>query len=141
MPTQFFIGAGLKMMRPEDKFYQGANTSPQTADLGGIILRCFRSGPGDGRARAFLNGGAGDAAFELVRIAAGKLDLAALHFADFTQDKGLSFQVLLFCDGAFFQFYLKVEKFFFERSVVCPLLFRHLEQGAHNEVPAGEGRE
>ena len=66
--------------------------------------------PGDGRAGAFLDGGAGDAAFKLVRIAAGKLDLAALHFADLTQDGRFGFKVLLFSDGAFFQFDLKVQE-------------------------------
>src|SRR6267142_5289631 len=52
--------------------------------------------PGDGRARAFLDGGAGDAGFKLVRIAAGKLNLAPLNFADLAQDKGFSLKVLLF---------------------------------------------
>src|SRR6478672_1912182 len=106
-----------------------------------LFFAAFLRVPSDGRTRAFLDSGAGDAAFKLVRIASGKLDLAALHLADLAQDKGFSLKVLLFRDGAFFQLDLQVEKFFFERSIVCPLLFSHLEQGAHDEIPAGEGRE
>src|SRR5580765_3516903 len=97
--------------------------------------------PGDGRARAFLDGGAGDAAHKLVRITAGQLNVAALDFANLAQDGGFGLQILVFSDGAFFQLDLKVKKLLFERGVVCPLLFSHLEQSAHNEVPSGEGRQ
>jgi hypothetical protein len=90
-------------------YLSATQTFPGQWDWTSLFFVALVRVPGDGCARAFLNGGAGDAACKLVRIAAGKLDLAALHFANLTQDKGFRFQVLLFSNRAFFQFDLKVK--------------------------------
>jgi hypothetical protein len=53
---------------------------------GGLFFVALVGVPGDGGARAFLDVGAGDAGFKLVRIASGKFDFAALDFPDFAED-------------------------------------------------------
>src|SRR5262249_54456055 len=97
--------------------------------------------PGDGGTGTFLHGGAGDAAFKGVRVAASQFNLAALDLADLAQYGGLGCNVLFFSDRSVFQLDLKIEQLLLGRSIVRPLVSSRLERGTHDEIPAGEGRE